>query len=43
VLIALVVIVLAVLWQQHPIKLRLTLKLWRLVHLELESETTAPS
>jgi hypothetical protein len=35
-------VVLAILWRQHPTKFRLTLKLWRLVHLELESESVAP-
>ena len=33
------VVVLAVLWRLRPARLKLTLKVWRLVHLELESET----
>ncbi len=36
---ALIVVVLAVLWRVKPTKFRLTLKLWKLVHLELESES----
>ena len=40
-LVGLVLVVLAILWRQHPTKFRLSLKLWRLLHLELESETRA--
>jgi hypothetical protein len=45
ILVALVVIVLGVLiWavRHKPTKFRLTLKLWKLIHLELESETQTP-
>ncbi|WP_222265637.1 hypothetical protein [Modestobacter marinus] len=44
-LVALVIMVLGVLiWavRHKPTKFRLTLKLWKLIHLELESETRAP-
>lgn len=42
-IIALLIVVLAALWRLKPTKLKITLKLWKLVHLELESESAATS
>ncbi len=41
--VVLLLLILAVLWRLKPASFRLSLRLWRLLHLELESERTAPT